>query len=83
MFSPYKSHLQHEFTEEDRTCEAQRMRYKRLSEWKWSQVINLDDSEEDDKKEELEDTADSSAKKKTELKILQVSIQNKNRFHSA
>ncbi|KAF5782130.1 hypothetical protein HanRHA438_Chr11g0504601 [Helianthus annuus] len=83
MFSPYKSHLQREFSEEDRTFEAQRKRYKRLSEWKWSQVINLDDSKEDDKEEELEDTTDSSSKKKTELKIPQVSIQKRNRFHSA
>ncbi|KAJ0948405.1 hypothetical protein HanRHA438_Chr01g0026821 [Helianthus annuus] len=83
MFSPYKSTLQREFSEEDRKYESQRKRSKRLTEWKWSQVINLDDSEEDDKEEELEDTADSSAKKKTELKIPQVSIQKRNRFHSA
>ncbi|KAJ0937395.1 hypothetical protein HanRHA438_Chr03g0141711 [Helianthus annuus] len=74
MFSSCKSNLQREFSEDDRKYESQRKRFKRLSEWKWSEVINLDDSEEDDKEEELEDTVDSSTKKKTELKIPQVSI---------
>uniref|UniRef100_A0A251U558 Uncharacterized protein n=1 Tax=Helianthus annuus TaxID=4232 RepID=A0A251U558_HELAN len=83
MFSPYKSNLQREFSEEDRKYESQRKRSKRLSEWKWSEVISLDDSEEDDQEEELEDTTDSSIKKKTELKFPQVSIQKRNRFHSA
>ncbi|KAM0046934.1 hypothetical protein Hdeb2414_s0009g00322421 [Helianthus debilis subsp. tardiflorus] len=81
MFSRYNSNLLREFSEEDLKYESQRKRPKRLSEWKWSQVINLYDSEEDDK-EELEDTTDSSTKKKTELKIPQVSIQKRNIFHS-
>ncbi|MFS7986585.1 hypothetical protein Hanom_Chr11g01012091 [Helianthus anomalus] len=51
MFSSYKSHLQREFIEEDRKCEAQRKRYKRLSEWKWSDMVDLDDSDDDDKAE--------------------------------
>ncbi|KAJ0480985.1 hypothetical protein HanIR_Chr13g0637691 [Helianthus annuus] len=53
MFSPYKSNLQREFSEEDQKFETQRKRSERLSEWKWSKVINLDDSEENDKEEEL------------------------------
>ncbi|MFS7979663.1 hypothetical protein Hanom_Chr10g00930391 [Helianthus anomalus] len=79
MFSPYKSHLQREFTEEDKKCEAQRKRYKRLSEWKWSDVVDLDDSDDDDKSEEFKDTADSNDK--TRLKIPRVSIQKRNRYH--
>ena len=66
----------------DRKFETQRKRSKRLSEWKWSEVINLDDSEDNDKEEELEDTADSSTNQKTRLKIPRVSIQKRNRFHA-
>ncbi|KAJ0581915.1 hypothetical protein HanHA300_Chr04g0146531 [Helianthus annuus] len=40
MFSPYKSNLQREFSEENRKFETQKKRSKRLSEWKWSDVIN-------------------------------------------
>ncbi|KAJ0857322.1 hypothetical protein HanRHA438_Chr13g0588751 [Helianthus annuus] len=64
MFSSYKSNLQREFSKDDRKFETQRKRSKRLSEWKWSEVINLDDSEDNDKEEELEDTADSSTNQK-------------------
>ncbi|KAF5795045.1 hypothetical protein HanXRQr2_Chr08g0335171 [Helianthus annuus] len=79
MFSPYKSNLQREFSEE---FESQRKRSKRLSQWKWSEVINLDDSEDNNKEEELEDTADSNTNQKTRLKIPRVSIQKRNRFHA-
>ncbi|KAJ0717067.1 putative malate dehydrogenase [Helianthus annuus] len=61
---PYKSKLQRQFSEEDRKYENQKKRSKRLSEWKWVEVINLDDSENDEKEDELDDTADSSTNKK-------------------
>ncbi|KAF5787334.1 hypothetical protein HanXRQr2_Chr10g0451571 [Helianthus annuus] len=82
MFSPYKFNLQRDFSEEDRKFETQRKRSKRLSEWKWSEIINLDDSEDNDKEEELEDTVDSSTNQKTRLKLPRVSIQKRNRFHA-
>ncbi|KAJ0699558.1 hypothetical protein HanOQP8_Chr10g0357191 [Helianthus annuus] len=63
-FSPYKSKLQRQFSEEDRKYENQKKRSKRLSKWKWVEVINLDDSEDDEKEDELDDTADSSTNKK-------------------
>ncbi|KAM0049687.1 hypothetical protein Hdeb2414_s0008g00288841 [Helianthus debilis subsp. tardiflorus] len=68
MFSPYKSKLQRQFSEEDWKYENQKKRSKRLSEWKWVEVINLDDSEDDEKEDELDDTADSSTNKKNESK---------------
>ncbi|KAJ0525671.1 putative transcription factor interactor and regulator CCHC(Zn) family [Helianthus annuus] len=64
MINPYKSKLQRQFSEEDRKYENQKKRSKRLSEWKWVEVINLDDSEDDEKENELDDTADSSTNKK-------------------
>ncbi|KAJ0481918.1 hypothetical protein HanIR_Chr13g0648161 [Helianthus annuus] len=64
MFSPYKSKFQRQFSKEDRKYENQKKRSKRLSEWKWVEVINLDDSEDDEKEDELDDTADSSTNKK-------------------
>ncbi|KAF5773388.1 hypothetical protein HanXRQr2_Chr13g0588071 [Helianthus annuus] len=85
MFSPYKSNLQREFSEcnfKDRKFETQRKSSKRLSEWKWSVVINLDDSDDNDKEKELEDTANSSTNQKTRLKIPRVSIHKRNRFHA-
>ncbi|KAJ0539985.1 hypothetical protein HanRHA438_Chr00c33g0855311 [Helianthus annuus] len=39
MFSPYKSNIQLEFSEEDQKFETQRKRSKRFFEWKWSEVI--------------------------------------------
>ncbi|KAJ0803063.1 hypothetical protein HanPI659440_Chr03g0135811 [Helianthus annuus] len=65
-----------------RSFETQRKRFKRLSEWKWSEVINLDDSEDNVKEEELEDTTDSSINQNTRLKIPRVSIQKRNGFHA-
>ncbi|KAJ0494348.1 hypothetical protein HanIR_Chr12g0596451 [Helianthus annuus] len=53
MFSPYKSKLQRQFSEEDRKYENQKKRSMRLSEWKWVDVINLDDSEDDEKEDEI------------------------------
>ncbi|KAM0063029.1 hypothetical protein Hdeb2414_s0003g00086371 [Helianthus debilis subsp. tardiflorus] len=64
MFSPYKSKLQRQFSEEDRKYENRKKRSKRLSELNWVEVINLDDSEDDEKEDELDDTADSSTNKK-------------------
>ncbi|MFS8033110.1 hypothetical protein Hanom_Chr17g01565601 [Helianthus anomalus] len=82
MFSPYKSNLQREFSEDDQKFETQRKRYERLSEWKWSAVINLDDSEDNYKEEQLEDTPDSKTNQKTRLKVHPVSIQKRNEFHA-
>ncbi|KAJ0702306.1 hypothetical protein HanPI659440_Chr14g0527981 [Helianthus annuus] len=65
MFSPYKYNLQREFSEEEQKFETQRKISKRLSEWKWSEVNNLDDSEHHDKEDVLEDTADSSTNQNT------------------
>ncbi|MFS8013563.1 hypothetical protein Hanom_Chr14g01334411 [Helianthus anomalus] len=64
MFSPYKSNLQRQFSKEDQKYENQKKISKRLSEWKWVEVIILDDSEDDEKEDELNDTADSSTNKK-------------------
>ncbi|KAF5764044.1 hypothetical protein HanXRQr2_Chr15g0687441 [Helianthus annuus] len=66
----------------DRKFETQRKISKRFSEWKWSEVMNLDDSDNNDKEEELENTVDSSTNQKTKLKIPRVSIQKRNRFHA-
>ncbi|MFS7929824.1 hypothetical protein Hanom_Chr04g00336961 [Helianthus anomalus] len=64
-FSPYKSDLQREFSEDNQKFETQTKRSKRLSGWKWSEFINLDDSNDNNKENELEDTADSKTNKKT------------------
>ncbi|KAK1429981.1 hypothetical protein QVD17_12375 [Tagetes erecta] len=85
IVSPYKSDLEREWSEEDRIFEQQNKIYenrikrvKRLNEeWNWSEVIELDGSNEEEKN--LFKNYTNSAMKKSPLKIPKVSIQKRTR----
>ncbi|KAJ0680333.1 hypothetical protein HanPI659440_Chr16g0623051 [Helianthus annuus] len=76
-FSPYKSHLSCEFSEEIRRIERQRKRSRDLLYWNWDDVSGFDQFS--DSEDEVDDTADSLESYNRKLKVPKVSIHRRSR----
>ncbi|MFS7936560.1 hypothetical protein Hanom_Chr05g00417001 [Helianthus anomalus] len=76
-FSPYKSHLSREFSEEIRRIERQRKRSRDLLYWNLDDVSGFDQFS--DSEDEVDDTADSLESYNRKLKVPKVSIHRRSR----